>query len=172
MVLTVTLMIISQYILHGHRLPSVNSAKYLGVIIDSKLSFNEHIDSTCKKANSSLAFLCRNVGSCERKIKTDLYFTNMKPITECGVTTPGVALTSWKVFRDELLVLLCQITLEQAVSLKWWIPWTGPVLKLKIENCIYWPSTKLFMDVWICHSLIISNNLYNLQGATTWSILS
>jgi len=81
MVLTVKLKsnpIISQYILHGHGLALVNSAKYLGVVIDSKLSFNEHIDSTCKKANSSLAFLHRkknlhrNFGSCQRKIKTDL----------------------------------------------------------------------------------------------------
>jgi len=37
----------------NHGLALVNSVKYLGVIIDSKLSFNEHIDTTCKKANSS-----------------------------------------------------------------------------------------------------------------------
>lgn len=88
-VLTVTLKcnpITSQYTLHGHQLASVNSAKYLGVIIDSKLSFNEHVDSTCKKANSALAFLRRNFRSCQRKIKTDLYFTYVKPLLEYAVT--------------------------------------------------------------------------------------
>jgi len=79
MVLTVTFKnnpITSHYVLHSHRLVSVIlPSTHLGVIIDSKLSFNEHIDSACKKANSTLAFLCRNFGSCQRKIKTDLYFT-------------------------------------------------------------------------------------------------
>ena len=87
MVSTVTLKsnpITSRYILHNHALDSVNSAKYL--IIDSKLSFKEHIDSTCKKANSALAFLCRNFESCQRKIKNDLYLTYVKPILEYGVT--------------------------------------------------------------------------------------
>jgi len=38
----------------------VSSAKYLGVTIDAKLLFNHHIDVICKKANSTLSFLCRN----------------------------------------------------------------------------------------------------------------
>ena len=41
----------SHYTLYKHQLSSVHSAKYLGVTIDSKLSFNEHVDSTCKKAS-------------------------------------------------------------------------------------------------------------------------
>ena len=40
----------TRYTLHNQQLLSVHSAKYLGVTIDSKLSFNEHVDSTCKKA--------------------------------------------------------------------------------------------------------------------------
>ena len=72
MVLTVTLKsnpITTQYTLHNQSLISVNSSKYLGVTIDSKLSFNAHVDSTCKKANSALVFLCRNFRSCQRKKK-------------------------------------------------------------------------------------------------------
>ena len=72
--------------MYNHALASVNSAKYLGIIIDSKLSFSKHIDSTCKRANSALAFLHRNFGSCQRKIKTHLYLTYVKPILEYGVT--------------------------------------------------------------------------------------
>ena len=32
----------------------------LGVIIDSKLNFNEHVDYICKKANTTQAFVHRN----------------------------------------------------------------------------------------------------------------
>jgi len=82
MVLTVTL----KNTLHNHA--SVTSAKYLGVIatIDSKLSFNEHVVITCKKANSVLAFLCRNFRSSQRKIKTDLHLTYVKPILDYSVS--------------------------------------------------------------------------------------
>ena len=85
MVLSVTLKsnpITSHYILHNQQLTPVHSAKYLGVTIDSKLSFNDHVDSTCKKANSALAFLRRNFRLCQRKIKVDLYLTYVKPILE------------------------------------------------------------------------------------------
>jgi len=84
-VLTATLknnQIKKHYALHNYRLASLTSAKYLGVTIDSKLSFNEHVFITCKKANSVLAFLHRKFRFCERKIKTDLYLTYFKPILE------------------------------------------------------------------------------------------
>jgi len=45
------------YILYNSKLQQVTDAKYLGVIINSKLSFNKHIDMTCKKPNSTLSFL-------------------------------------------------------------------------------------------------------------------
>ena len=56
--LTVTLKkkpLMTSYSLHSHPLALVNSAKYLGVTIDSKLSFNDHINAICKKANSTLS---------------------------------------------------------------------------------------------------------------------
>jgi len=59
MALTVTLIrrpLTTKYTLHSYPLASVNSAKYLGVTIDS---FNDHIDTICKKANSTISFLHR-----------------------------------------------------------------------------------------------------------------
>ena len=47
MVLTVTLKkhpIPSEYYLHDYKLTAVTKAKYLGVTLDSTLSFNLHID--------------------------------------------------------------------------------------------------------------------------------
>ena len=64
MVLHVTLKrnpILSEYTLHGQNLNTVSEAKYLGVLLDSKLSFDHHIHSTCQKANSVLSFLHRNL---------------------------------------------------------------------------------------------------------------
>ena len=60
MVLTVTLKkhpIPSEYYLYDYKLTAVTKAKYLGVTLDSTLSFNFHIDSICKKVNSVLSFI-------------------------------------------------------------------------------------------------------------------
>ena len=43
----------TSYILYNSKLKQVIDAKNLGVIIDSKLSFNKHVDMICKKANST-----------------------------------------------------------------------------------------------------------------------
>jgi hypothetical protein len=78
--------IISSYNIHGHTLEVVNSAKYLGVHIDSKLTFNAHVDATVKKANSTKAFLSRNFSQCNRKIKKTTFTTYVRPIVEYAAT--------------------------------------------------------------------------------------
>ena len=71
--------------LHSKQLVLVNSAKYLGVTIDSKLLFNQHVDNICKKANSVLGFLRRNFNNSPHKVKADLYLIYIKPILEYAV---------------------------------------------------------------------------------------
>ena len=39
--------------IHGQPLKTVSFAKYLGLTIDSKINYNEHIGNISKKANSS-----------------------------------------------------------------------------------------------------------------------
>ena len=56
--------IIARYQVHGHILEQVNCAKYLGIYIDSKLAINTHVDAIVKKANSTCAFLARNIPRC------------------------------------------------------------------------------------------------------------
>ena len=41
------------YTIHGETLDVVNSAKLLGVTIDSKLNFNEHVSAVSKKAHGT-----------------------------------------------------------------------------------------------------------------------
>ena len=76
MVLSVTLKrnpLLADYYLHNQKLLVVSKAKYLGIILDSKLSFNDHVDATCKKANSVLSFLRRNLKHCNPRVKIDAY---------------------------------------------------------------------------------------------------
>jgi len=42
----------ASYTIHGQTFELVESTKYFGVTIDSKLNFNNHIDSVAKKVNA------------------------------------------------------------------------------------------------------------------------
>jgi len=46
-----------EYKLHDTTLAAVSSAKYLGVYVNNKLSWNTHVDVTAKKATQSLNFI-------------------------------------------------------------------------------------------------------------------
>ncbi len=75
---------IHKYQLHGHVLEPETNSKYLGLIINEKLSWNHHIDSVCKKGNSSLAFLRRNLQISQQHIKSNAYTTLVRPQLEYG----------------------------------------------------------------------------------------
>ena len=76
--------IIGKYQVHDHILEQVNCAKYLGIYIDSKLAFNTLVDAIVKKANSTRAFLARNIPRCCRKVKQMAYTTYIRPTVECA----------------------------------------------------------------------------------------
>ena len=80
----------ASYYLYNHRLPCVAEAKYLGITLDSKLTFNKHIDVTCKKANSMLSLLRRNLHNSQPAIKSQVYQIYVRPILEysCVVWAP------------------------------------------------------------------------------------
>ena len=75
------------YTIHGHDLTKNKTGKYLGVTIADKLTWNAQVDAASKKANSSLAFLKRNLASCPRDIKAQSYQAVVRPILEYASTS-------------------------------------------------------------------------------------
>jgi len=72
--------VFTEYYLDNQKLDTTSKAKYLGVILDLKLSFNHHVDTTCKKTNSILVFIRRNLKHCHLRVKIDAYNSFVKPI--------------------------------------------------------------------------------------------
>jgi len=72
----------TEYQLHNQILTTVESAKYLGVNISSKLSWNTHVDITAKKATQSLNFIRRNFSCCPSSIREQCYKTLVRPQLE------------------------------------------------------------------------------------------
>jgi hypothetical protein len=65
------------YILHGHQLEQVQSAKYLGV----------SITNICKKASNTLSFLKRNLNISNSNLKEKAYQSLVRPTLEYACTT-------------------------------------------------------------------------------------
>ena len=70
------------YKMNDSLLETVDSHTYLGVEINNKLSWAEHISKTTSKANSVLGLLRRNLYSCSSKVKETAYTTLVRPKLE------------------------------------------------------------------------------------------
>ena len=64
----------------------LDEVKYLGVVIDKKLSWKSHIAKTALKANRTRQFLQRNLSSCSMEVKKQCYKTFVRPIMEYACT--------------------------------------------------------------------------------------
>ena len=78
--------IIHNYTLHDRILDCPDTAKYLGVHLSKDLSWNCHINAITKKANSTSAFLQRNISPCPRQTKVLCYKALVRPIVEYACT--------------------------------------------------------------------------------------
>ena len=77
--------LLSTYNIHGIPISLTDSAKYLGVVIDSKLTWKNQYSNIVKKCNSSLAFLRRNLpSSCPRQVREKCYRTLVRPSADYG----------------------------------------------------------------------------------------
>ena len=79
------------YQIHNTPISLTDSAKYLGVVIDSKLAWKEQYSNIRKKCNNSMAFLRRNIpASCPRQVRERCYTTLVRPLADyaCQVWDP------------------------------------------------------------------------------------
>ena len=72
----------STYTIHNHKLQTTKTAKHLGIPIHCTLNWNTHINTTAQRANTTSAFLHRNIRTCPRKTKHLAYTTLVRPILE------------------------------------------------------------------------------------------
>ena len=69
-------------VIHSHNLQTTDTAKYLGIHIHNTLNWNTHINKTAQRANTTSAFLHRNIRTYQRKISHLAYTTLVRPILE------------------------------------------------------------------------------------------
>ena len=74
------------YLIHGQKLAIKSDSKYLGVTISSNLSWSKHVNNISKKANSTMAFLRRNIRPASQQAKSTAYKTFVRPTLEYAST--------------------------------------------------------------------------------------
>ena len=72
------------YQLDNTMLQQVSSNPYLGITISEGLQWSTHINNICKKANSTLGFLRRNLKNCPHECRKLAYTTLVCSILEYG----------------------------------------------------------------------------------------
>ena len=64
----------------------IDSDKYLGIILDSKLTFNQHVESICAKATNILNLCRRNLSMCPQTTRAVAYKALVRPLLEYAST--------------------------------------------------------------------------------------
>ena len=70
------------YMICNEVVKQVDSIKYLGVIIDKKITWSQQVDKIALKANRVRGFLYRNIKHCSADIKNRCYKIFIQPILE------------------------------------------------------------------------------------------
>ena len=71
-----------RYRMEGEMVKSASSTPYLGVTVNSKLTWNNHIDRITSSANRLLGFLWRNMHQCPPTLKERAYTAMVRPKLE------------------------------------------------------------------------------------------
>ena len=74
--------ILFSYSIQDTLVKEVTQARYLGVTLNSKLTWSDHIVNITGKASSVYGFICCNFNNCPVKTKSALYKSMVRPILE------------------------------------------------------------------------------------------
>ena len=69
----------SDYYLHGHKLESVSTTKYLGVTLSDDGEFTEHLKNVTNNGNQMLGFIRRNLRVNSKSVKDLAYKMLVRP---------------------------------------------------------------------------------------------
>ena len=72
------------YTIDDHILQQVQNNPYLGITFSDDLKWKTHINNICKKANSSLGFLRRNLYNCPKSCRKNAYLALVRSKLEYG----------------------------------------------------------------------------------------
>ena len=82
----------------------VSHTKYLGVLVDKRLTWSNHIDHITSKANKALGFLQQNIISCPMQVKINCYNTFVWPILDYYSTTVRQEILTEEKFDESTLL--------------------------------------------------------------------
>ena len=74
------------YTLNSTILKHVTSNPYVGILFSQDLKWGDHIANICKKANSTVGFLRRNLRNCSSGCKRNAYLSLVRSVLEYGAT--------------------------------------------------------------------------------------
>ena len=78
--------------------------KYLGILVDSKLSFQSHIEYIKKRLSKQCGIICKLRHYVPRKQLIDYYQSNVKPIIQYGILVYGTYFVSAEVSKMVLFL--------------------------------------------------------------------
>ena len=107
-----------KYSIHDQELEETTNAKYLGVTINNKMSWNTHINTICTKVNNTLSFPISGISadatprprSSSTKHMPDRYWSTA---AQCGTLIPKKILTTLKPSKNVLPVSVQVPTAER-----------------------------------------------------------
>jgi hypothetical protein len=160
--------------INGETLDIVEETKFLGVILDSELSWTKHISYTSKKLAKSIAILSKTRPFFNKRTLLQLYYSFMYPYLIYGNLLWGnaPAKTLWPIYKLQKIAIRLVTNTKRGNSTQ------NHCKKLRILRLpeIYIYSTSIFMYKYhhkmmppALDNLIIKNNAihnYNTRGAS------
>lgn len=139
-------------------LEEIQHDKYLGVIIDNKLSFNEHVDYITNKATKLLNLCRRNLYMCSKEVKETAYKSIVRPHLE-------YASSAWSPHTVKNIEKIEKVQRRSARFVLGNYNY-GPCNSITsdIQNILKWPSLhhrRIAHDIHLMHK--ITNCLVNIQ---------